>query len=108
MTLTVYTLEEGVVYIVAKSFRDHYNNNFSAGEKLTYMGRNFSPYHDGHTIFFKERQLYLHAEMDQEIIEALGDYLQPFDEKGRVVKPPARPSRKRTHAGKLFFIFGLT
>ncbi len=107
MTLSIYTLEEGVVYVVAKSFRDHYNNYFSAGEKLTYMSRNFSPYHDGHTIFFKERQLYLQEETNQEIIEAFGDYLKPFDESARILKPPLPPIRKKNARWEAFLYFSI-
>jgi hypothetical protein len=79
MDLTIYTLEESVVYVVTKPFQDYYNNSFTTGEKLTYASRNFSPYHGGHTIVFKEKSLYLHEEINSDIIDAFSEYFQIQD-----------------------------
>ncbi|MBK9927445.1 MAG: DUF3601 domain-containing protein [Anaerolineales bacterium] len=95
MDLTIYTLEEGVVYIVTKPFQDYYNNSFNVGEKFTYASRNFSPYQGGHTIVFKERSLYLHEEANVNIIDAFHEYFQIHDASKRVAKPTPSPAKKK-------------
>jgi hypothetical protein len=89
--ISIYSLEQGVVYIVSKPFDDYYGNHFSAGDKLTYVGRNFSPYQGGHTITFKEAGIYLHEGMNQDIIDSFDEYLALYDASGRV-PPAAQPS----------------
>jgi hypothetical protein len=95
MDLTIYTLEEGVVYVVTKPFQDFYNNSFITGEKLTYASRNFSPYQGGHTIFFKEKPLYLHEEANIDIIDAFNQHFQVHDASKRVAKPAPPPAKKK-------------
>jgi len=71
----IYTLEKGATYVVAKTFTDFYGNRFSPGEILTYAERHFLPYHGGHTIVFKERNIYLQEEENREIIDSFAQYL---------------------------------
>jgi len=72
---TIYTLEKGAAYAVTRAFTDFYGNAFSPGEVLTYEERHFLPYHGGHTIVFKERNIYLQEEANQDIIDSLAEYL---------------------------------
>jgi hypothetical protein len=71
----IYTLEKDAPYIVNRGFTDFYGNVFAPGEILTYVERNFVPYHGGHTIVFRERNLYLQDEANQDIIETFAEYL---------------------------------
>ena len=71
----IYTLEKGATYVVAKTFTDFYGNVFSPGEILTYAERHFLPYDGGHTIVFKERNIYLQEEENREIIDSFAQYL---------------------------------
>lgn len=88
--LTIYTLEEGVVYTVTRPFTDYYQNNFAPDTRLTYVGRAFLPYHGGHTLFFKEQNIYLQEDDDAALINSLHEYLTTFDASGRVA-PTNRP-----------------
>lgn len=65
----------GAVYTVAETFTDFYGNVFSVGETLTFVERNFLPYHGGHKIVFKERSLYLQEEANENILNSLGKHL---------------------------------
>jgi hypothetical protein len=103
--LTIYTLEEGTVYIVTQPFKDHYGNEFSAGDKLTFVGRNFIPYHGGHTITFKEKTLYLQEEDNRDVVDTFGDYFQVFDPSGRVRKPQPPAPRKKNERWEAFLSF---
>lgn len=71
----IYTLEKGATYVVTKTFTDFYGDLFSPGETLTYAERHFLPYHGGHTIVFKERNIYLQEEENREIIDSFAEYL---------------------------------
>ena len=71
----IYTLEKGASYVVKNTFTDFYGNVFSPGEVLTYVERHFLPYEGGHTIVFKERNIYLQEEANQDIIDGFADYL---------------------------------
>lgn len=73
--IDIYTLENGTTYIVKKMFTDFRGNEFLPGEMLTYIERNFAPYHGGHTIIFKERNIYLQEDANQNIIDNFADYL---------------------------------
>lgn len=75
MIIDIYTLEKGATYVVSRSLTDFYGNVFSPGEVLTYVERHFLPYHGGHTIVFKERNIYLQEEENQDIIDSFADYL---------------------------------
>ena len=77
--LSVFNLEPGVVYEVVKPFADYYRNQFSVGEKLTYVERNYVPYHGGHTVVFRERKLYLQDDENADLIDSLGEYLTARD-----------------------------
>jgi Domain of unknown function (DUF3601) len=78
--VTIYDLKPHGSYIVRKPFKDYYGNQFSAGERLTYVQKFFLPYDGGHTICFNERRLYLQEEVNAEILDALEDYLALADE----------------------------
>lgn len=72
---TVYGLMPGREYQIMKSFMDHYGNAFEQGERLRFKQRHFLPYHDGHTILFDERTLYLQEEQNREILDHFSDYI---------------------------------
>jgi len=106
--LTLYTLEEGVVYEVLQSFKDYYGNEFSAGDKLTFTGRNFVPYHGGHTITFKEKTLYLQEDENRDVVDSFDEYFKVFDSSGRVGKPqpPAKQKKnERREAFRYFWVY---
>ena len=73
----IYTLEEGATYVVTKAFTDYYGNAFSPGQTLTYAEKHFLPYHGGHTIVFKERNIYLQEEENKDILGSFAEYLSP-------------------------------
>jgi hypothetical protein len=74
--IDIYTLEKDAVYIVSRGFTDFYGNVFAPGEVLTYVESHFLPYHGGHTIVFKERNLYFQEEENKDIIDSFADYFQ--------------------------------
>jgi hypothetical protein len=78
--LDIYTLEKDTAYNVSRGFTDFYGNVFASGETLTYVERHFLPYHGGHTIVFKERNLYLQEDENKDIIESFADYLARANE----------------------------
>lgn len=94
MTVSIHTLEKGVIYVVTKPFSDYYSNEFTKGETLTFVQRNFSPYQGGYTIVFKEKTLYLQEDINRDIIDSFDNYLQLHDATGRV-SMPAPPVKKK-------------
>jgi hypothetical protein len=62
--LTVYGLRKNAVYEVIRDFNDCHGQPFTQGTRLTYVDRNFVPYHGGHTVRFVEATLYLQEEED--------------------------------------------
>ena len=74
--LDIYHLTKGKGYVVRKSFTDFYKNRFVPGETLTFTERHFLPYDGGHTLMFRERNIYLQEEYQAEILDNLGDYLE--------------------------------
>jgi hypothetical protein len=107
--LTIYTLAEGVIYMVTKPFTDYHRNNFSPGDKLTYAGRAFLPYDGGHTLIFKEQNIYLQEDEDAALISSLHEHLTIFDATGRVDPanrpPPVRAPRERRKGFYYFIAF---
>lgn len=104
--LSIHTLEEGVIYTVSKPFTDYHQNNFTPGAKLTYAGRAYLPYDGGHTLFFKERNIYLREDDDAAVINSLHEYLTAFDVTGRVApthRPPVLMPRGR-RKGFYYFV----
>lgn len=75
MTATIYDLVPGNRYRVVQSFVDFYGNSFQQGELLRFKERFFTPYHDGHTVVFEERSLYLQQETNAPILDNFSDYL---------------------------------
>lgn len=107
--LDIYSLEEGVVYVVTKPFTDYHQNHFPLDTKLTYVGRAFLPYHGGHTIFFKEQNIYLQEDDDKALIDSFHEYLTAFDVTGRGAvthSPPVLIPRGR-RKGFYYFIGAL-
>jgi uncharacterized protein DUF3601 len=77
-------LRVGQAYRVARPFTDHDGDLHPAGERWTYVGHNFVPYHDGLSLFVsldgaQEWQIRLswRPEDQGDVIDALGDYLEP-------------------------------
>lgn len=104
--LTIYTLEEGVTYTVTKPFTDYYQSHFALDTKLTYVGRAFLPYHGGHTLFFKEQNIYLQEDADAAFINSLHEHLAIFDATGKVdpaSRPPDSTPRER-RKGFYYFV----
>ena len=77
--MSLYTLEPGVVYIVARPFLDHWQQPFAVGEKLTFVQRHFLPYHGGHTLVFKEKSIYLQEDENADLINLFDQYLEPHE-----------------------------
>ncbi len=73
----VYALRPGITYRVLRPFADCYGNRFMAGETLTFQGRNFIPYHGGHTLIFTPRTIYLQEELSAEILAEFEKYMAP-------------------------------
>ncbi|MFN2514053.1 MAG: hypothetical protein ABR568_21895 [Pyrinomonadaceae bacterium] len=71
----IYTLEKGATYVVSRTFNDFHGNVFSPGEILTYAERHFLPYHGGHTIVFRERNIYLQEKENRGLIDSFAEYL---------------------------------
>jgi len=59
-----YALRRNAVYEVVRDFTDHYGTNFAAGTRLTFVQRNYLPYHGGHTLQFREAAVYLQDDDD--------------------------------------------
>lgn len=72
---SVYDLRPGRCYSVLRDFSDHYGNRFETGERLTFRGRSFLPYHGGHTLQFEERGIWLQEEDDADILGRFGEFL---------------------------------
>ena len=71
----LYGLEPGVTYRVAKSFTDYHDQQFEVGTELTFEGRDFLPYHGGHTLRFTPRKIYLQEVANGEVIARFDDHL---------------------------------
>jgi hypothetical protein len=73
----IHQLKKASRYRVNREFADFYNNQFTRGEILTFVEYHFLPYHEGYTIVFQERTLYLQEQENARILDSLGDYLSP-------------------------------
>jgi len=106
--LSIHTLEEGVIYTVTKPFTDYHQGHIAPDTKLTYVGRAYLPYHGGHTLFFKEQNIYLQEDDDAVLINSLNEYLTIFDATGRVAptnRPPVSIPRERRKGFSYFVGF---
>jgi hypothetical protein len=72
---TVYGLMPGAEYQVMQTFTDYYKNEFQRGERLRFKERHFLPYHDGHTIIFEQRPLYLQEQENAAILSNFSEYI---------------------------------
>ena len=70
---TLYDLRVDAVYDVLKDFKDHYDNAFTAGTRLTFAARNFLPYEDGHTVQFRECTVYIQS--GDEVYARFAEYI---------------------------------
>jgi Domain of unknown function (DUF3601) len=80
---TLYSLEPGVVYIVKKPFSDYHGNKFETGQTLTFEGRSFFAYDDGHTLYFREASVFLQEGTHDAILGSFPEYFGVHDESGR-------------------------
>jgi hypothetical protein len=73
--MDIHKLKKGSQYRVRQNFADYYHNQFTEGERLTFLESHFLPYHGGYTVVFEEKILYLQEEANSNILSALRDYL---------------------------------
>jgi len=52
--VNVWNLKPGAEIRIVKTFRDRGGNEFPEGRVLHFLGRNYLPYHSGHTVYFRE------------------------------------------------------
>jgi len=71
-TVTLHALRTNAVYEVVRAFTDHNGGSFPAGTRLTFLQRQFLPYHGGHTLCFREATIYLQE--DSEVCRAFEHY----------------------------------
>jgi len=57
--LNIWSLKPGIAVRLVKSFRDYYGAEFTEGTVLHYEKRDYLPYHNGHTVYFREATMYL-------------------------------------------------
>jgi len=67
-TVVLHALRANAVYEVLQDFTDHHGHAFSVGARLTFVQRQFLPYHGGHTLCFREATIYLQE--DSEVCRA--------------------------------------
>jgi hypothetical protein len=72
----VYGLVSQGTYRVIRPIIDCYGAVFVPGEELTFVRRDYLPYHGGHTIVFETRSMYLQDETNADILNGLDLYLQ--------------------------------
>jgi Domain of unknown function (DUF3601) len=71
----VYGLIPGAKYRVIRPITDCYGASFEAGEELTFVSRDYLPYHGGHTLVFRPRTMYLQDDENAGVLHALDTYL---------------------------------
>jgi hypothetical protein len=57
--LNIWNLKAGTAVRVVKDFKDYYGAEFKEGTVLHYEKRDYLPYHEGHTVYFREATMYL-------------------------------------------------
>ncbi|HEY9405748.1 MAG TPA: hypothetical protein VIQ24_24070 [Pyrinomonadaceae bacterium] len=70
-------LREGQSYLVKQSFVDYHGGKFEAGERMTFLGHDYHPYHGGHVLNFAGKTLYLQDDDNSEILGSIWAYLEP-------------------------------
>ncbi|MFO0985446.1 MAG: DUF3601 domain-containing protein [Planctomycetota bacterium] len=58
-TVVLFALRRNACYEVVQGFTDHHGSAVAEGTRLTFVQREFLPYHGGHTLTFHERTIYL-------------------------------------------------
>lgn len=71
-TVVLHALRANAVYEVAEGFTDNHGQAFATGTRLTFVQRQFLPYHGGHTLCFREATIYLQE--DEEVCRAFDRY----------------------------------
>lgn len=72
---TIYGLVAGRKYRVVRGFTDFYGTVFEENEVLVFRGRNFLPYHGGHTIIFDGKPLFLQEDQNRDILGNFSSYI---------------------------------
>ncbi len=72
---TIYGLVPGRKYRVVRGFTDFYGTVFEENEVLVFRGRNFLPYHGGHTITFDGKPLFLQEDQNRDILDNFSSYI---------------------------------
>jgi len=60
--VVLHALRVNAVYEVRQEFADHHGSVIAAGTRLTFVQRQFLPYHGGHTLCFREATIFLQEE----------------------------------------------
>jgi hypothetical protein len=68
----LHALRANAVYEVLQDFTDNNGHAYSVGTRLTFVQRQFLPYHGGHTLCFRDATIYLQE--DSEVCRAFERY----------------------------------
>ena len=72
--MTIWDLSAGKAIRIVKTFRDVTGTEYAEGTVLHFKSRDYLPYHDGHTVYFKEATMYLcDADDTGAIVQNVGD-----------------------------------
>ena len=69
----------GETYVVVQPFRDDRGVLVQAGDRQTFEGYSFLPYHGGFTVRFRQETLYLQEDRQAEVVEHAERFLRPLD-----------------------------
>jgi hypothetical protein len=72
----VYGLVPHAKYRVIRAITDFYGGQFAVGDVLTFVKRDFLPYHGGHTLTFEPRAIYFQDEANSDVLGSLDTYLE--------------------------------
>ena len=72
----VYGLVPGAKYRVLRAITDYHGGSFAAGDVLTFVKRDYLPYHGGHTLTFEPRVMYLQDDENADVLGRLDSYLE--------------------------------
>jgi hypothetical protein len=85
--LNIWNISSGTAIRIVKTFRDYHGGEFTAGTILHFDHRDYLPYHSGHTVFFKERFMYL-CDLDDTSNRASAiRRIRPSSSRARVLLP---------------------
>jgi hypothetical protein len=92
--VNIWTLYSGQAVRVVKTFKDYSGHIVEKGTILHFEKRDFLPYHEGHTVYFKEVTLYL-CGLDETtaIVQNLGnEFFEPYGPPLHAIPRPAAPA----------------